>query len=442
MNHVLHRSLLQDPVVAVSCEGAYIIDKNGKRYLDACGGAAVSNLGHNNPDIIAAIEKQLKTLAYAHSAFFTTDALEDMADMLISLAPGMNRALFLSGGSEANEAAFKLARQYFVEAGKPDKTLFIAREQSYHGNTLGALAVGGNEWRKRDFLPLLKKGNHISACYEYRLKKAGETSLEYGLRCANELEIKILQLGPENVAAFIAETVVGATTGAVPPVEGYFKRIREICDQYGVMLILDEVMCGVGRTGRMYAYENEGIIPDMVTTAKGLGAGYQPIGALLCQEYIVDVLRNGSGFFQHGHTYMGHACAAAGGLATLKYIIEHNLLQQVVARGELLVNLLNQNLGDHPNVGDIRGRGLFLGIELVADRVTKAPFPAELKVNKLIKQTAMQQGLLCYPMGGTLDGRLGDHILLAPAFIITEDQVREIANIMTSVINAVTDNLN
>ncbi len=288
---------------------------------------------------------------------------------------------------------------------------------------------------------MLKTGNHISACFEYRFKKDNETSQEYGLRTANELETKILELGTDNVAAFIAETVVGATAGAVSPVDGYFKRIREICDQYDVMLILDEVMCGVGRTGRMYAYEDEGIIPDMITTAKGLGAGYQPIAALLCQEYITDVISEGSGFFQHGHTYMGHASAVAGGLATLKYIIEHNLLEQVSLRGAQLRDLLDQNLSMHTNVGDIRGRGLFIGIELVADKVTKEPFPSTLNVNKLIKNEAMEQGLLCYPMGGTIDGQNGDHILLAPPFIITEDQIKDIAAIITSVIHTVTENL-
>jgi len=442
LNHVIHRSLRSDPVVAKSCDGAYIFDNNGKKYLDACGGAAVSNLGHNNSVIIDAIGKQIHSIAYAHSAFFTTDVLEEFAELVTSLAPGMDRALFLSGGSEANEAAFKLCRQYYVESGQPEKKLFIAREQSYHGNTLGALAVGGNEWRKRDFKPLLKEGHHISACFEYRLKHPDESSIEYGLRSANELEAKIIELGAENVAAFIAETVVGATAGAVPPVAGYFKRIREICDQYGVMLILDEVMCGVGRTGTMYAYENEDIIPDMVTSAKGLGAGYQPVGALLCQNYITDKLREGSGFFQHGHTYMGHASAMAGGLATLKYILENDLLKQVNAHGTLLTELLHKNLDNHPNVGDNRGAGLFIGIELVADRDTKQPYSPKLAVNKLIKKEAMKQGLLCYPMGGTLDGQNGDHILLAPPFIISESQVHDIATLVTSVIETVTNDIN
>ncbi len=439
MSHVLHRSLLSEPLLATSCEGLYIIDAHGKRYLDACGGAAVSNLGHDNPEVLAAIEKQLNNLAYAHSAFFTTQALEDLADLLTSLAPGMDKVMFLAGGSEANEAALKLARQYFVEKGQPNKQLFISREQSYHGNTLGALAVGGNQWRKKDFMPLLRESHYISACYEYRLKLESESSFEYGQRIANELETKILELGAENVAAFIAETVVGATVGAVPASKGYFKRIREICDQYNVLLILDEVMCGIGRTGSLFAYEVEDVIPDMVTSAKGLGAGYQPIGALLCQDNITDAIREGSGFFQHGHTFMGHASAVAGALATLNYIINNDLLTQVREKGDKLQCLFKEKLANHPNVGDIRGRGLFIGIELVANKETKAPLEPSLKINQRIKKLAMDKGLMCYPMGGTIDGINGDHILIAPAFVVSDEQIGDIARIISEVIEEVTD---
>ena len=441
MSSLIHRSLLSQPTKAVACDGVYIIDSQGKRYLDACGGAAVSNLGHTNQAVIDAIDKQLHSVAYAHSAFFTTQALENLADLLTSLAPGMDKVLFLSGGSEANEAALKLCRQYYVESGEVTKSIFIAREQSYHGNTLGVLGIGGNEWRKKAFKPLLRDSHLISPCYEYRLKAEGESSYDYGQRIANELETKILELGAENVAAFIAETVVGATVGAVPAVKGYFKRIREICDQYDVMLILDEIMCGIGRTGSMFAYELEGIAPDMVTSAKGLGAGYQAIGALLCQDYITDVIRQTSGFFQHGHTFMGHATAVAGSLATLQYIQDNQLMENVNQRGKQLLNCLHSSLDSNPHVGDIRGRGLFIGIELVADKITKEPFPAELKVNKLIKSTAMEDGLMCYPMGGTIDGKQGDHILLAPAFIITESQIEDIARIISLVIEKVAKGL-
>ncbi|MDH3758294.1 MAG: aspartate aminotransferase family protein, partial [Gammaproteobacteria bacterium] len=333
MSRALHRSLLHRPPRAERGDGVYVIDENGKRYLDGCGGAAVSCLGHSHPGVVAAIQKQSQKLPYAHTSFFTTDVMEALADKIVEAAPGMGKVLLLSGGSETIEAALKLSRQYFVETGEPDRHLYIARRQSYHGNTLGALATGGNAWRRANFAPIMVAGHHIAPCFEYRERRAGETSREYGRRAANELETKIQELGPGNVAGFVAETVVGATAGAVTPVPGYFERIREICDQYGVHLILDEVMCGTGRTGTMMAYEQEGIVPDMVTMAKGLAAGYQPVGALLCRSDITDAIRNGSGFFQHGHTFMGHATAVAASLATLDAIDEEGLLENVRRRG-------------------------------------------------------------------------------------------------------------
>lgn len=426
MSQILHRSLLYDPPVAVRGDGLYIIDKAGNRYLDACGGAAVSNLGHNNPTVIQAIQQQAGTLPYAHSSFFTTQVVEELADTLVSSAPGMDKVLFVSGGSEALEAALKLSRQYFVEVGEPKRNLFIARKQSYHGNTLGALAVGGNEWRRRQFVPLLREGHYISPCYEYRWREPDESRETFGLRVADELEAKILELGPQNVAGFVAETVVGATAGAVAAVPGYFTRVREICDRYGVHLILDEVMCGVGRTGSLFAYEAEGIEPDIVTIAKGLAAGYQAIGALLTNERLHRSIKSGSGFFQHGHTFMGHATAAAAALATLKVIRDESLLDNVTARGASLLEKLRASLGDHAHVGDIRGRGLFIGIEFVRDRNSKEPFAPELKLHQEIKQQAMHGGLLCYAMGGTVDGFLGDHVLIAPPYVMEESHEDEI----------------
>ena len=441
MNNVLHRSLISQPRVAHRAEGVYIYDDNNNAYLDACGGAAVSNLGHNNRYVIEAVKRQLDSLAYAHTAFFTSETLEQLATKLCSLAPGMDKALLLSGGSEANEAALKLARQYFVEIGKPDKRLFIARKQSYHGNTLGALAVGGNEWRKEDFRPLLKTAHHIDPCYAYRYQQAGESDLDFGQRMANQLEEKILELGPENVAGFMAETVVGATMGAVAPAPGYFKRIREICDTYDVLLILDEVMCGAGRCGTMYAYEQEDIIPDMVSTAKGLGGGYQAIGGLLCQNRILEPIQQGSGFFQHGHTYMGHTTAVAGALATIECLERERLIDNVYSLGETLMQSLHSKLADQPHVGEIRGRGLFIGVELVADRGSKEPFDPALKVHAKIKKLAMTKGLLCYPMGGTIDGRLGDHVLLAPPFIIDQEHIAIISSILSETIEQVTQSV-
>jgi len=441
MNHVLHRSLLQAPAKAVQGDGVHIVDADGNRYLDGCGGAAVSCLGHSHPAVVEAICRQAKTLPYAHTSFFTTEVMDELADRLISYAPGMGKVLLLSGGSETIEAALKLARQYFVEIGQPDRHLFIARRQSYHGNTLGALAVGGNEWRRANFAPLMVSGHHIAPCFEYREKGEDGTAEEYGQRTANELEEKILELGPGNVAAFVAEPVVGATAGAVAAVPGYFKRIRAICDKYGVLLLLDEVMCGTGRTGTMMAYEQESIVPDIVTMAKGLAAGYQPVGAMLCTDTITDAIRGGSGFFQHGHTFMGHATAVAASLATLKTIEDEALLANVQERGASLRKRLGEALGDCSIVGDVRGRGLFIGVEFVADRTTKTPHDPALKLHNKIQKAAMSKGLMVYGMGGTIDGRQGDHVLLAPPYILSEENEDELLDKLSSAIRDVSREL-
>ncbi len=427
--HVFGRSTKGRLPRAVAGDGCYIIDADGKRYLDGSGGAAVSCLGHSDADVRAAVRDQLDRLAFAHTGFFTTDAAEALADALVAGAPeAIDRVYLVSGGSEAVEAALKLARQYFIEIGQPQRHRVIARRQSYHGNTLGALAAGGNAWRRAQFAPLLVETSHISPCYAYRDRAEGESLEAYGLRVADELEAELQRLGPETVMAFVAEPVVGATMGAVPAVPGYLQRIREICDRHGILLILDEVMCGMGRTGHLFACLEDGVAPDMITIAKGLGAGYQPIGALLTSAVIYDAIDAGSGFFQHGHTYMGHAMAAAGAGVVLRAIDERGLLDRVQAMGKRLDAALHDRFGQHPNVGDIRGRGLFRGLELVADRETKAPFDPARKLHAKVKAAAMQAGLICYPMGGTIDGQRGDHILLAPPFIITEDQIAELTD--------------
>ncbi len=395
----------------------------------------MSCLGHSNAHVRAALHDQLDQLAFAHTGFFTSDAAEKLADRLVAAAPeGIDRVYLVSGGSEAVEAALKLARQYFMEIGQPERHRVIARRQSYHGNTLGALAAGGNEWRRAQFAPLLVETSHISPCYEYRERRDGESLEDYGLRSANELEAEILRLGPESVMAFVAEPVVGATAGAVPAVEGYLKRIREICDKYGILLILDEVMCGMGRTGHLFACLEDGVAPDMITIAKGLGAGYQPIGALLVQGNIYDAVASGSGFFQHGHTYMGHAMAAAAANAVLDEIEGNNLLARVREQGDKLDAALRAEFGQHPHVGDIRGRGLFRGVELVEDRETKKPFDPARKLHAKIKANAFEAGLICYPMGGTIDGVRGDHILLAPPFIIEDAQIDEVVTKLSGAI--------
>lgn len=436
-SRIFQRQIGVDLPMAAGGEGIYIVDGAGKRYLDASGGAAVSCLGHSDADVRRAIKEQVDKLAFAHTGFFTSEPAEALADVLIEGAPaGIERVYYMSGGSEAVEAALKMARQYFLETGRPERARFIARRQSFHGNTLGALAVGGHRARRAPYRPMLTEVTHISPCYAYRGMEPGESEEEYGRRAADELEAAIGKLGPETVAAFVAETVVGSSLGAVPPVPGYFKRIRDICDRHGVLLILDEVMCGMGRTGTLHACEQDGIVPDLLCVAKGLAAGYQPMGAVLVSGHVFDAFRKGSGAFQHGHTYMGHPTACAAALAVQRAIRSRNLLANVRRQGEALVEGLRQRLGDHPHVGDIRGRGLFRGIELVADRATKEPFDPGLKMHARIKSEAMDRGLICYPSGGTADGDRGDHVLLAPPFIVEDSQVADIVDRIGDAIDA------
>jgi adenosylmethionine-8-amino-7-oxononanoate aminotransferase len=437
VTHVLHRQLRVTPPVAVAGRGITIVDAAGREYLDASGGAAVSCLGHGHPDVIRAMHAQIDRIAYAHTSFFTTEVAEALADHLLAHAPaGMSHVYLVSGGSEAIEAALKLARQYFVEIGQPQRRHFIARRQSYHGNTLGALAVGGNEWRRRQFAPLLIDVTHVAPCYEYRDRRDGESAVEYGERLAQEFEGTVRRLGPDNVIGFCAETVGGATSGALTPVPGYFRRIREICDRHGILLIADEVMCGMGRTGTLYAIEQEGVVPDLVAIAKGLGGGYQPIGGVLVQRRIVDALAAGSGLFQHGHTYIGHPVACAAALAVQQVIERDRLLDAVQRLGARLSQALHARFDGHAAVGDIRGRGLFMALEMVADRPSKRPFDPALRLHARIKAAAMARGLMVYPMGGTIDGNAGDHVLLAPPFISTPAEVDAIVDRLGAAIDA------
>jgi adenosylmethionine-8-amino-7-oxononanoate aminotransferase len=437
MSHVFYRQPKHDYPIAVSGEGIEIVDRDNKRYLDASGGAAVSCLGHDHPRVIEAIQAQVARLAYAHTSFFTSEPAEALADHLIERAPeGIDRVYYVSGGSEAVEAALKMARQYFVEIGQPQRTRFIARRQSYHGNTLGALSVGGNAARRRQFQPLLIDVAHVSPCYAYRDQRAGETAEAYGARLGDELDQTIQKLGPETVIAFVAEPVVGATMGAVPPVPGYFRAVREICDRYGMLLILDEVMCGMGRTGTLFACEQEAVRPDLVTIAKGLGAGYQPIGATLVSRAIYEAIVAGSGFFQHGHTYMAHPTACAAGLAVQQTIVEEQLLGRVRQQGARLHEMLVERLGAHPHVGDIRGRGLFIGLELVAERASKRPFAPERRLHARVKSEALARGLMCYPGGSTIDGTRGDHVLLAPPYVVSDADLEAIVDRLAAAIDA------
>lgn len=437
MTKILHRTIGTNLPKAVAGRGIYITDSESRSYIDGSGGAAVSCLGHNHPEVLEAMRAQMERISYAHTSFFTTDIAEQLADQLIELAPeGLDYVYLVSGGSEAVEAALKMARQYYVEIGQSQRRHIIARRQSYHGNTIGALATGGNAWRREQFKPLLPETHHVSPCYAYRDMQPGEAPEAYSEGLAAELEAKIVELGADKVMAFVAEPVVGATLGAVGPVADYFKRIRKICDKYGILLILDEVMCGMGRTGTIFASEQEGIVPDLVTIAKGLGGGFQPIGAVLLSEKIYRAFAEGSGLFQHGHTYIGHPVAAAAANKVVEILKRPEMMHNVMKMGDLLQAGLDAALGQSSYVGDIRGRGLFRGVEIVADKDTKQPFDPARRIHAKVKKEAMQRGLLCYPMGGTIDGKYGDHVLLAPPYIIQPNEVDEIVGRLAAAITA------
>jgi adenosylmethionine-8-amino-7-oxononanoate aminotransferase len=436
-SHVFHRSAATPPT-AVSGEGIYLTDADGRRYVDACGGAAVSCLGHGHPDVAAAVAEHAARLEFIHTGFFTTEAAETLAGLIADMSPGtLDRVWYTSSGSEAIEAALKLARQYHLERGDPDRTRVIARRQSYHGNTLGALAAGGSEWRRAPYASLLIDVSLVDPCFEYRFAEPGESPEAYGRRAADSLEQELVRLGPETVMAFVAETVVGATTGAVPPVPGYFQRMRDICDRHGVLLILDEVMCGSGRTGTFLSCEQDGVVPDIVTLGKGLGAGYQPIGAAVCTREVYDAVASGSGALKHGQTYNAHPVGCAAALAVQRVIQGEGMLGRVAVAGERLRALLIERFGQHPNVGDIRGRGLLLAMELVEDRETKAPFDPALRLHERAKAEAFARGLLIYPGGGTADGRAGDHILLAPPYNVTDAELEAIIDLLAGTMDAI-----
>ena len=441
---MLHRSISTTPALAAAGDGCYLIDSEGRRYLDASGGAAVSSLGHSQPAVIAAIQRQVAQMPYAHSSFFTNDPVERLAARLVALAPagfGAGRVAFVGSGSEAMEVALKLARQHFVEHGEMQRAHFIARRMSYHGNTLGALSVGGHFQRRAIYAPMLMPVTHVAPCYAYRFRRAEESEAAYGRRVADELDAEIRRIGPERVAAFVAEPVVGATLGCVPAVDGYFSRIREICDAHGVLFIADEVMCGMGRTGSMFAVEHDRVCPDIVTLGKGLGAGYLPIGATMASERVLKPLEQGTGALANGHTYMNHAVACAGALAVLDCVERDRLLENVRLQGTRLRASLVERFGGHEHVGDIRGRGLFLALELVEDRGARRPFPRSRKLAESIRTAAMARGLICYPSSGTADGENGDHVLLAPPYIVNDREIDEIVDKLDAALTAVLEEM-
>ena len=413
---VLYRAPRQHYPTAVSADGMYITDADGKRYLDMSGGAAVSCLGHNHPDVVNAVTRQLQTLAFAHTAFFTNEPQEQLAAALVRRfrSPGA-RVYLVSGGSEANETALKIAWQYWAARGQPDKKIIISREHSYHGNTLGTLSASGNPGRRRASAAPLIDWPRIRPCYPYREMRDDEDVVAYGRRAADCLEEAILESGADNVAAFICEPVVGSSLGVVAAAPGYLERVREICDQHEVLLIADEIMCGTGRTGTFFAHEHDGVEPDIVTLAKGIGGGYQPLAATVVGPRLAEGM-TGSGF-AHGHTYIGHAAACSAGVAVLNAFDQYDLLDRAQRMGDTFVALLRDAFENHQHVGEIRGRGLFVGIELVEDPVSRCGFENRSGLPDELRKAAMEQGLIVYPGAIQVDQRTVPHIMLAPPMI-------------------------
>lgn len=429
-SRVLHRNVLDHPDVALCGDRLTLTLADGRQIIDASGGAAVACIGHGNRQVSAAIAAQARKLAYAHTGLFTTEPAEALADVLLRNEPGgLSHAFFVSSGSEAMEAALKLARQYFIEKGERGRTRIIARRQSYHGNTLGALGAGGHTARRAPYEPLLGESfSRVSPCFAYHYQEPGESTQQYVARLARELDDEFARLGPDTVVAFCAETVVGATAGCVTAVPGYFKAIREVCDRHGALLILDEIMCGTGRTGTMHAWEQEGVTPDIQAIGKGLGGGYQAVAAMLASRRIVDALAAGSGSFVHGHTYQAHPVACAAALEIQRIIRDEELLPNVRTMGQQLDTQLRERFAAHPYIGDIRGRGLFVALEVVLDRERKQPFDPKWKLHERIKRQALANGLAVYPSGGTIDGVRGDHVLIAPPYIVRSDEIEMIVD--------------
>jgi adenosylmethionine-8-amino-7-oxononanoate aminotransferase len=436
LTNLFYRDFLNPPRRVVSGAGCWLTDKTGRRYIDGSSGAGVSNIGHGVAEINAAVDSQLRKLAFAHSLFFTTDIQEELAARLADYNGGsLPSSLFLSSGSEAVEAAIKLARQYHVERRDNKRVTIIAREQAYHGNTIACLALSGDLKRSELVQPYLPRFEKLPPVYPYRHKSAVETMAEYGRRCADTLEKKLQAIGPETVSAVIMETVVGSTLGAVAPPPGYFNAVRRICDEHGILLILDEVFCGIGRTGTFGAYQQEGITPDIVTNAKGLSGGYQPLSSVSTTQAVYDAIATGSGRLSVGQTWFGHPVACAAGVATLDYLKCHSLVERIAPLGEILLGALRQETADHPYVGEIRGRGLLTAVEFVKDRESKEPFPPHFRLYERLKVAALEQGLICWCVGGCANGTDGDHVVIAPPFVVSEEEIYLIAQRLRAAID-------
>ncbi|KAI9635794.1 adenosylmethionine-8-amino-7-oxononanoate aminotransferase [Dioszegia hungarica] len=436
---VFHRKLNHEPLFIDRAEGVYLYEaKTGRKILDGCGGAAVVSVGHAVPEIVKAVSEQIGRLPYISSATFAHQEAEELAEMFC-IDSGMSRALFLTGGSEAAESAIKLCRQYHVENGESERVNYIARQKSYHGTTLATLSLGRHGRRRAHFEPLFADVFHeVSPCYAYRHKLDQESDEQYVARLGGELDAKFQELGPGTVSAFFMEPVVGATTGCVPFVPGYMKMMRDVCDRHGALLVFDEIMCGFGRTGKLHAWQWEDCQPDVQILGKGVNGGYSPLSVVLMNEKVVDVFRKGSGAFMNGYTYQSSGVGCRAALECYKYIKKHNLVEQCHERGLLLEKLLNEKILPHPNVGDVRGKGLFWGVELIKNKATKEPFPADHPVADLITAEAIRIGAVVYPgMKGAADGVLGDHVMLCPPYTISEDELEYLVDVLVESIKAV-----
>jgi len=426
---VFPRNFLKAYPRAVRGEGCFVYTADGKRYLDASGGAAVVTIGHGVEEIARAMAEQASRLAYVHSSQFHTAIAEKFAERILALAPtGMHaggRVYFTSGGSEATETALKLVRQYWIERREKKRFRVISRMQSYHGSTLGALSVSGNVRRREPFAPMLAEWGHIAPCYCYRCP-LGLKYPQCNVACADELDRILDRDGSEDVAAFIFEPVVGATLGAAVPPEGYVQRIAEICRRRGILLIADEIMTGMGRTGKPFAVEHWGVTPDLILVGKGIASGYAPLGAVIVSGHVAEAISSGSGSFLHGFTYNAHPVSAAAGSAVLDYIERENLFARVEAAGRELRPAL-ESLKKFSVVGDVRGMGLLFGVELVRDAKTREPFPPDARVASRIQEDALEFGVMTYPIQGCVDGTRGDHILIAPPFTITTPMIQMLA---------------
>lgn len=444
MDYSFLRNLNKPYLKIKAGKGNYLQTTDGRKVFDAATGAAVACLGYGNEKVIKAVNDQMNTgIAYLAAAFWRNDVVEQLCQELINGTDGKMAGVYLTGsGSEAMEASLKLSRQYFYEQDKQTPRVnFIARERSYHGNTLGALSVSEFRTRKEPYTPYLMREyvHHIPSCYTYRQQLDGESDPDFISRKAKELEDEFQRLGPQTVAAFIAEPVVGAALGCAPYAPGYLKAMKKVCHKYGALFILDEVMCGMGRTGTLHAWQAEDVVPDIQTNAKGLGGGYQPIASVMLSEKILNVVKQGTGEFIHGLTYEAMPVQAAAALRVQQIIREQNLLDNVSKQGAYLEQRLRAALGNHPNVGDIRGKGLFWGLEFVEDKATKQPFDPKLGIAQKILDLAISPrfNMTVYPSTGCVDGVRGDHIILAPSYIVTKEEVDHIVTTVSDVIHSV-----